>query len=128
MSQISTLTTFETFECWVCGLPFALSWRFKQNAVRDGSTFCCPKGCRLRFGEGEIERLTREKVALQARLDGERAMRTTAEHVTAIARGKLAAAKHRARSGVCPDCHRSFANVRRHMATKHVVPQAGGTR
>jgi len=39
-------------------------------------------------------------------------------HSKAI-RGELTKLKKRVTNGVCPCCHRSFQNLRRHMATKH---------
>lgn len=122
MSTYTVSVNLESLTCGHegCGIIFAVPERWAEERREDHRILYCPKGHSRAFnGETDTQRLTREKVALQARLDQERAARKTAEHGQAIVRGRLEAAKRRARAGVCPDCHRSFGNVRRHMATKH---------
>lgn len=126
------ITTLQTYECWVCGVPFGLGWQLEQNLRRDGSTFFCPKGCRLAFGESKESRLQQEVTRKQAELDQayaarDQARRDTArvEREKAAVKGHLTRAKRRISKGVCPCCNRSFANVRRHMASQH--PQYAAT-
>lgn len=116
-------------ECWSCGVTFGLGQGLKSVFVRDGATFYCPRGCRLRYGDStesqlraalakkdeELVQKSRvveqsRQAAIDARLEAQ-GQRLKAE--------RLARKVKRANAGICLDCNRTFRNVQRHRATKH---------
>lgn len=122
MGNILTLPVtvrFEEFECWVCGVPFALSAQFASAMRRDGTGFKCPRGCGLRFGEGELVVARRQLADAQRELDAERQRAYTNHVAREKAERELKRVKKRVSGGACPCCQRSFTNLGRHMATKH---------
>jgi septal ring factor EnvC (AmiA/AmiB activator) len=77
-------------------------------------------------GQSEAEKLRQERDRLKqqtAQLQdeiGEAWAHVDAEkRRAAAARGQVTKLKKRAANGVCPCCNRTFANLQRHMATKH---------
>lgn len=103
--------------CW-CGMAHAVPtelYEYQTRQHRDGRKvdIYCPLGhAYIRSGphQVDIERKAKEKAEAQ---------------VIAL-RDQLAAAERerkrqeqRAKVGVCPCCHRSFVNMKRHMDTKH---------
>lgn len=91
-------------------------------------TFYCSNGHAQHYttGETETDKLRRERDRLNQRLAEkdddirrEREAREAAERQAAAARGQVTKIKKRVGNGVCPCCTRSFANLRRHMETKH---------
>ena len=117
---------FVTEECWVCGLPFALSETFYDAKKRFGGGFKCPAGCALTYGEGaetsRIKALEAEAARLRAEKDQEQAAKERARAELARAARKI----RRTEKGVCPHCNRGFANLRRHMECKHKVGVPNG--
>lgn len=85
----------------------------------DGDWFYCPNGHPQHYSESTVQKLRREL--------GEKAVLLTATKCSLAAemRAREAAEqdlqrhKSRVKNGVCPCCNRSFANLRRHMASKH---------
>lgn len=101
------------FECWACGLPFGMPAEYETTCRRKETTFYCPRGCRLVFGESEATRLKRELERAQSKL-------RVAEQETAQARRKAKRYK-------CPDCTRDFATakgVKKHQRLTHMSPLA----
>lgn len=100
-------------ECITCGCVFAFSTTLKNELRRSHRTFYCPSGHGQVFNtETEAERLAKVVAERDAQLGRERAFRVVAE-------GQLADLRRRTAHGVCPCCKRTFANVARHMKTKH---------
>ena len=106
-------------ECIACGAPISLGAEMETHRKRTHETFYCPNGHPQVFSsESDKEKVAR----LTKTLDAERAARQIAEHNADVLRQKEAALRekmHRVKNGVCPECRRSFTNLRRHMATKH---------
>jgi hypothetical protein len=128
--------------CWKCKERFGLDDATEATLRRSGANFCCPWGHQAHFPAGKTEA---EK--LQEQLDAERRQRQRAEQkiaekddelkrAWATANDQHEQAKHerarangykghatritkRAKAGVCPCCNRTFAQLARHMATKH---------
>jgi len=118
--------TLEVEECCSCGVSFALPAFLQSQRREDGGRFYCPNGHSMVYGKGEVGRL-REKFDEQTRVAtamAERARLAESARAEAEARAAKAAAElkrhqKRTKAGVCPCCHRSFAALARHMATKH---------
>ncbi len=108
--------TFSTHQCGSCGIWFAFDAKYEAARREDRASWFCPNGHERHFtGETlkeKADRIQREKAAIQARLDQERAARQEAD-------AKLFRLKRRVKNGVCPCCQRSFTNLRRHIGTKH---------
>ena len=121
----------ETYACYRCSMLFSMTADFVSRRREDHGAFYCPQGHSQIFaGDNEKEKLRRQVDAFRqdaARLEevAERALREArmAESATRLAKREKAQMERRIHSGVCPDCNRTFANVARHMTTKHGGPK-----
>ena len=120
------------WECNVCGVPYGLSVAFADAKRASGGHYFCPNGHRLSWNETEADRLRRELQKLQqaeARHEDEkrelRQERAGAEARAAKAERARRRIETRVKNGACPDCNRTFANLARHMSTKHGKPCNG---
>jgi hypothetical protein len=113
--------TFVSLACWVegCGVVFALEHTYKRKLVEGGITFYCPNGHRIRYGESEIERLKKFLESERYAHERTRDRLKREEHAHRGTRGVVTRIKNRIAHGVCPCCKRTFADVARHMKTKH---------
>ena len=126
MSLALLSTDFFLMECGECGIAFHVPASWQRERRDNGKGWYCPNGHSRVYRESEVDRLKKklreaeESKArhIQSRRWAEENARS-ARHGTAIAQGKLKAAKKRAAAGVCPCCKRSFKQLRRHMKTKH---------
>lgn len=118
--QLSTST------CYKCGIVFAMPNYFRQKRTEDKEAFYCPNGHPQAFVESEVDKLKRQlererqntewyKNAAKSKDTQIKGMNIQMGKVKA----KLKRTETRVAHGVCPCCHRSFTNVRRHMKTKH---------
>lgn len=111
--------------CYSCGVPFAVINEFDIERRRDRRSFYCPNGhSQAYLGENEEDRL-------RAQLEVERdALAEVREELAKESRrasaykGEAAKLRNRAHNGVCAFCHRCFANVERHVQSKHAGPVA----
>lgn len=106
-------------ECCTCGVPVVMSALMMAQRRQDGGTFYCINGHQLGFGDNENARLRKEVEAQKKRVVSAEARASVAEAVQRDAQAERDRLKARVHRGVCPCCNRSFANVQRHMATKH---------
>jgi len=114
--------------CYRCKEQFGLTNEVEEMLRRNHQTFHCPWGHSQHFKEGETEeqKLRREVNQLkqnkayledmrrkaEARADRERNRANGYKgHATRISK--------RVKNGVCICCNRTFADLARHMATKH---------
>lgn len=114
--------------CCNCSVAFGLSEEMYAERKRDRRIFWCPNGHQQHFiGETEAQRLRRELEVERANttyyretLDQEvQRHRSTKRNLTRT-RNERDRIKALIANGVCPfGCKRHFANVARHMATKH---------
>lgn len=98
-----------------CGIAFAIPYELDRQMHERGKSVFCPRGHQWHYTTTLEEELKRERVSHRATRElleaEERSHRST--------RGQLTRARKRAQAGLCPCCQRTFANVARHMATKH---------
>lgn len=117
------VTTYVEITCGTCGLPFAMSQPFYEARRRDHAAFYCPAGHgRYYTIESDLERARRERDEAQRATAGVRDDLAAERRQHSTTKGQLTRARNRARAGVCIACHRTFANVARHMQTKHPEP------
>lgn len=108
--------------CAKCGIAFAVPTDFHRR-YEDGAAMRCPNPeCawgsfiltrnKLTVAKEEAEKLRR-------RLEWKESELRRTELRRRAALGQATKLKNRVRRGVCPFCNRSFADLRRHMDSKH---------
>lgn len=113
--------------CGGCGVLFWMTKQFHTMRREDHKIFYCPAGCqRVYKGPTEAEKLRLERDRLkqeiayqQDRVRAETERRELIQRQARAFKGQVTKLKNRAANGVCPCCNRTFANLQRHMATKH---------
>jgi hypothetical protein len=134
-TAITRLVVLERTFCVNCDITFAVPADWLNQRRRDGRTFYCPNGHNLSYTESDADRLRKrvahlevQKTHLADQRDAERRARQAAEKSAAAQRGENTKLRKRAANGVCPCCHRSFTQLRRHMTAKHpgYVQEANG--
>jgi RNA polymerase-binding transcription factor DksA len=121
-------------DCITCGSPIWGPATRKTHCLNKKgieSFYCINGHSQVYVGETEsqklqkqLDRVTKEKEWAEQSKQRAQEAEATARRAEAIAKGKLKAQATRIKNGVCPCCNRSFANLHRHMSTKH--PTFGG--
>jgi hypothetical protein len=120
----ATLDYTETLvvtHCW-CGIALAIPSNLHRVAQDEGKSVYCPLGHSFHYGGSYKEQLAEEQRRCRAeerRHQATRDLLRAEERSHTATRGHLTRAQKRAAAGVCPCCHRTFANVARHVASKH---------
>jgi outer membrane murein-binding lipoprotein Lpp len=115
-------------ECGHCGIPFALPADFHERVQRTGEAFWCPNGGKISYSATENDKLKarladekrwRENAETQAKAARDQA--DAAERRVTAYKGVVTRTKKRAAAGVCqvPGCKRHFADLQRHMESRH---------
>lgn len=102
--------------CITCGIVFGVPTEWRSRRLEDHEMMYCPNGHRQHYlGKSEAEKLRdeleRERRAKQMALDSAR--------MESEQRQKAERKLKRVNRGVCPKCNRTFAELARHMQTKH---------
>jgi hypothetical protein len=103
-----------TTSCW-CGVALAVPQSLYDEARRNGRGIYCPLGHTFVYSDTTKKELERTRNRLQATQEL-LAAEERSHHAT---KGHLTRQRKRAAAAICPCCHRSFVQLRRHMATKH---------
>jgi hypothetical protein len=107
--------TLVVTHCW-CGISLAVPSNLYDHAKDDDKNHIyCPLGHTFVFRDNYRTKLESE----QRRHKATRDLLHAEERSHIATRGHLTRTKKRVAAGVCPCCHRHFANVERHMANKH---------
>lgn len=104
-------------DCGTCGVIYGVPEWMDEVRRRDGGSWTCPNGHSWSYTTPEVERLRKEKDRLARSLADAQNERDEAERRAQRAERKV----KRVERGVCPHCNRTFANVARHMASKHAA-------
>jgi hypothetical protein len=118
---MNTLTYTETLivrQCW-CGVSHGIPHNLSRRADEDGIDIYCPLGHVWVVKDTETKKLRRALEAEEQRRRAAQDLLAAEERSHVATRGHLTRARRRAARGVCPCCHRHFANVERHVASKH---------
>jgi len=109
LTQLELAITLTEIDCGQCGATYAINERYRAHCAEHGRTWHCPY-CQTAWGyvKGALQAEKERHLATLARLNEANA-----------ARSKLEQQLKRVKSGVCPCCKRSFAQLQRHMKTKH---------
>lgn len=122
-----TITGQSPLTCATCGLRYAADTQWVRDRREDHLTFYCPNGHSQWFpGETEAEKLKRKLAEQAAQLDAARREALSKGSMLSAERTKNKNLRQRIKNGVCPCCTRSFANLKRHMETKHPKYTAKG--
>jgi len=121
---VSTRLAIE--ECYKCGVAFGMPEELRRGHFENGGDFWCPNGHRQHFITTEVQRLRRKLGISQREAERERLrvvhaqeQQEAAERSLRSTKGHLTRTRKRIVNGACPYCHRSFKDLRRHMASKH---------
>lgn len=117
-------TLVET-SCW-CGIVMAIPDSLYKEAQRNHKLDVhCPLGHTFVYsGDTEADKLRKQLQWERDRLASERARADGAEASLRATKGVVTKLRKRAITGTCAFCHRHFANVERHVATKHPEEKA----
>lgn len=124
-TQTTEMLSFVMEQCITCGVPFMMPKYMKRALEESENKFYCPNGHNMFYnGQSEAKKL-KDQLETE-RKDHERWMENlNNKYLDEIsAKNKLAKQLKRVHNGVCPCCNRSFANLERHMKTKH--PEVAG--
>jgi hypothetical protein len=110
-----------------CGVIFGIEQTYDDILRRSHKSFYCPNGHGQHYsGKSDVElaREDAEQARRQRDYERERNGRLESDlrserHKVAAERGAKTKLKKRIAHGVCPCCKRTFANVARHMKSKH---------
>lgn len=113
-------TQLEVEVCGTCGIMYALPCEMLERARNDPSLWWyCPNGHHWHYlTETPEQKLRKAQEALareRARHDQTQASLSATRGVVTRQRKRL----QRVSKGVCPCCNRSFADLKRHMQSKH---------
>jgi hypothetical protein len=117
---------FEVIYCANCNVPFGMTGDYISRRRKDGDGFHCPNGHANVFRDSEADKLRKQLDNARLRMewaeqDAKRARESleVAQRSKAAYKGQLTKLKNRVSKGVCPCCNRTFANLAKHMGTKH---------
>jgi len=122
LAAIQIQVQLESRTCGTCGLPFAAPDYFWRQRKRDGESYTCPNGHSWHFSETEAMELQKQLDAEKQRVEAYKRQMEFEKNQHNATKGLLTKARKkiaRVENGVCPECKRSFQNLRRHMETKH---------
>jgi hypothetical protein len=120
--------TLVIHECPACFVLHAIPKRMERERLADGGSVFCPNGHKWHFTVTEVDKLKKQladakqtREWLDGRLTHEQDQRRAAERSASAYKGQATRLRKRVTAGVCPApaCHRHFANLERHIASKH---------
>lgn len=115
--------SFEKTYCCTCGIQFCVPQFWINKRRETAASFYCPNGHSLSYTESTADRLRKEKVQieqrLQAQINAETHLRLVAEKALKQEVTKRRKIERRISNGVCPCYNRTFADLAAHMGTKH---------
>jgi hypothetical protein len=121
MAEVDVLVTtrLSTLTCGNCHIPFAIPDAMHLRVKQNGAGFWCPNGHNISYSKTENARL-REQLERERRTVANLSDDLRVEKIDhATTKGQLTKTRNRIARGVCPHCKRTFANVARHMTSKH---------
>lgn len=119
MTTLEHTQTLTVVTCW-CGMAHAIPKALNDHANGDPRfNVYCPLGHSWVRRDGPLQRAQLELQAAQDTLARREAQLRTTEASRRATLGQLTKERKRVSNGVCPCCQRTFANLGRHMHTKH---------
>lgn len=120
--------TMKVEHCISCGIPFTVPQNVYEKHLEEGGFHYCPNGHGQGWDKSRSKRAAEEREREELRRERDRLAQQVAQkedeviaeiHLRHEAEKKLAKVEKRIKAGVCPCCNRHFANLERHMASKH---------
>lgn len=112
--------------CYKCAVKFGMPRRMEEDRRESKDPFWCPNGHQQAYVESTADKLRRERDSLKqqmARREEEiLALNRQVEREQATAARETRARRRveaRISKGICPHCNRTFADLARHMDSKH---------
>lgn len=127
MTELTYRDTLVVDQCW-CGIWHAIPRQLKAEQKRQHTNgerqtdIYCPLGHSYQIaGKGEAQILREKLEKAETQRDYWKAEQERTEVRRRAAQGQVTKTKNRARGGLCPtpECKRSFADVARHVRSKH---------
>lgn len=119
----TTFTEFITLErisCGGCGGVYALNAEFLWDRRNESGGWTCPYCKQVRgYWESALDKARKELDVAQVALRAAKCEAINARDAATKAESLLSRKMKRVGNGVCPCCNRTFANLARHMKTKH---------
>lgn len=117
---IKTEICLEVHECYKCHIMFAMPEDLVNRARKSQDVvFYCPNGHGAVYTETTEMRLRYRLDQAEAKLENQRNITDGTLRQLAAQKGHNTRLRKRIQAGVCPDCHRHFENLQRHMEIKH---------
>ena len=116
-----TLELVSMGECINCGVPIVAPSNFyEQRHSNHSLNFYCVNGHSQHYiGDTDAQKLQKLLDAEKSRHDTTKRWLENEQNSHRATRGTVTKLKKRVAAGVCPGCHRSFQDLKRHMKTKH---------
>lgn len=125
MNMTGTIFMTEV-ECANCITHFGVDQALIKRCRETGRTFYCPLGHGNVHRDSEVDRLKKQNQALTSQLtwaeqeaERNRVRLVAVRREKASIKGQLTKTRKRIVNGACPCCNRTFANVARHVDSKH---------
>jgi len=126
--------TLDIETCCNCGTPFGIEHTLRMRFLdeRPGATFYCPNGHAQHYlGKTDVQRERDARIRAEARAARAEDQAEVNERRRRAEKGQRTRILNRIHNGVCPHCKRTFADLSKHMESKHAdligarVPDAG---
>lgn len=112
--------TMVTEICCNCGMAFGMPSDLREQLMNDpAKSFYCPNGHGQHYSKSKERRLREEAEQKLKQRENELANAAMEKIQLEAEIRKRDRKLKRVHQGTCPCCNRSFANLKRHMATKH---------
>ena len=120
MAKTQVNTELVILNCSVCFGPIALGEGQHKSFREQHKTFYCPSGHSQYYPtKSDADKLRDELDVAQDRVRQVEYERNNASNMLEAETKKRKKLESRIRNGVCPECHRSFVNLQRHMEGRH---------
>jgi hypothetical protein len=109
-------------ECCNCSVIFAMPASLRKKLLETGDFFYCPNGHAQHYTESTKQKLERTEARLRREQEENRRLHCEVDGAlrkVSAQKGVNTRLRKRIHNGVCPECHRHFENLERHMKTKH---------
>lgn len=136
-TKYGTTVMMEIIQCYKCAIPFSVPAEYKAHLRSSQEQFFCPNGhpqcysvstedvlrkkleAQEQAAAQEVARLKARAFAAQEQAAGwQKQWENQLQEKKKVA-AKLKRVEKRIANGVCPCCNRTFADLARHMQSKH---------
>lgn len=117
---VNHTVSLNVWECPSCGVVYGITSEFANAVKNRHGSYYCPNGHSLSWKDSEADILRRKLDSARMDVDWYKSRASEAEGSLRATRGVVTKLRKRVTNGVCPfGCRRHFANLQRHVASKH---------